>query len=832
MIFKSTPHDRLGSVSSHRIARHRNSWVGVPVALVLYVFANSFTNSRVFFVRDMSALFWPIHRWYGESIREGTSPLWDPYVGFGQPAIGDALRQMLFPPVAALRLSLPDVLGFNLSVVTAVLVAAVGAYLLARRRYCPASSALAASIFALSGPVLSSGNLLNQLWSIALIPWTVWAADRIVQRTTLRRCALLAVFFGLQVLAGEPVTFVSGAVLTLGFVAFGADSSHWRERGTFILSVALAGLVGLGLAAAQLMPLFDTARRSTRGLEGLQDILAVHPLALVEAVVGPVFGDPLAPWTVPQPWLPAMNDGHDPYLFSLYVGVPVILLAVLGVLNGRDRRWRVFWTTTMVLSLLCSLGRFSFVYPVLRATLPFLESFRYPAKFTGIAVIALSLLAAGGWESLKNTRTRACNWRSAVVVSMVLAIAGATVSAVCLVRTDLVTESVTSLARWMNVATPDQAALPVVAAVSSSMRDLLVLSAFAGASIALVARGKTGRFWVGRTALVLLPCLCVFCLIAKNASLNPMLDADLLKVPEWVAVTRTHPSDRVFVPGRIAFSVGKPYERGITRRSEPPSEMSRVAVEAIMGEAFNVFPGVSRAREGVSIDVTQLWSREYMKGMRFFAWNPESRRALFLDRTATRFVIAREKPTPDAAVLYEFRDYTFQLYELARPLPRAFVVASSTVIPNADVQTERLFDPAFDPRSTVMLEKEAPDAVGLPAAPAGVLGAELLVDESTSVTIGASIVESDGFVVLHDTWDPNWTATVDGLPAEVLRANGLFRAVRVVSGEHVVRFVYRPTPFYTGLVVSGVTSLLLVIICASRLGMWPLYTPPHGQEAV
>lgn len=832
MTSEPTSNDRLDSVPSLRARRLRNAWVGVPIGLVVYVFANSFTNSRVFFVRDMSALFWPIHRWYGESLRDGVSPLWDPYIGFGQPAIGDALRQMLFPPVAALRLSMPDALGFNLSVVTAVLVAAVGVYLLARRRFCPASSALASSIFALSGPVLSSGNLLNQLWSIAFIPWTVWAADRIVERTTLQRCALLALFFGLQVLAGEPVTFASGAVLTLGFVAFGAGSSHWRERGKVAWSVALAGLVGLSLASAQLLPLLDTAQRSARRLEGLPDILAVHPLALVEAVVGPVFGDPLAPWTAPQPWLRAMNDGHNPYLFSLYVGVPVILLAVLGALNGRDRRWRVFWTTTTALSLLCSLGRFALVYPLLRATLPFLESIRYPAKFTGIAVVALSLLAAGGWESLKNSPTQACNWRATVAVSLVLSLTGAIVLAVCAVRGDLVTESVVSFGGWMNVATPDLAALPVVAALSSSMRDLLILSAVAGASIALIARGETGRVWIGRTALALLPCLCVFCLIAKNASLNPMLDVDLLRIPDWAAVTHAYPSDRVFVPGRIAFSVGLPYERGLTRRSQPPPEMSRIAVEATMNEAFSVFPGVSRAREGVSIDVTQLWSREYAKGMRVFAWNPESRRSLFLHRTATRFVIAREKPTPDAVELYELREYPLKLYELPPPLPRAFVVTSSMVIPNADVQTEKLFDPAFDPRETVMLEKEAPYAVGLPAAPVAVRDAEFLADETTSVTIRVSLVESDGFVVLHDTWDPNWTATVDGLPAEVLRANGLFRAVHVVAGEHVVRFAYRPTPFYAGLAISGVTALLLVIVGATRLGKFRLYTPPHGQEAI
>ncbi|MCC6744084.1 MAG: YfhO family protein [Acidobacteria bacterium] len=105
-------------------------------------------------------------------------------------------------------------------------------------------------------------------------------------------------------------------------------------------------------------------------------------------------------------------------------------------------------------------------------------------------------------------------------------------------------------------------------------------------------------------------------------------------------------------------------------------------------------------------------------------------------------------------------------------------------------------------------------------------------DGTTSLEVRASVPSPDGYLVVHDSWDPYWTATVDGAPAQVVRANGLFRAVHLTAGEHSVRFAYEPTPFHIGLGVSLGTCVLLLLLAASRLGDLHLYTRPHGQEEV
>jgi dolichol-phosphate mannosyltransferase len=55
-----------------------------------------------------------------------------------------------------------------------------------------------------------------------------------------------------------------------------------------------------------------------------------------------------------------------------------------------------------------------------------------------------------------------------------------------------------------------------------------------------------------------------------------------------------------------------------------------------------------------------------------------------------------------------------------------------------------------------------------------------------------------GWVVLDESWHPDWTATVDGVPALVYRAGGAFPAVPVLATSHVVEFRFSPPPWYAG----------------------------------
>lgn len=76
-------------------------------------------------------------------------------------------------------------------------------------------------------------------------------------------------------------------------------------------------------------------------------------------------------------------------------------------------------------------------------------------------------------------------------------------------------------------------------------------------------------------------------------------------------------------------------------------------------------------------------------------------------------------------------------------------------------------------------------------------------------------VEGQGVVlVLSDAWYPGWEARVDGQPTPVLRADGLFRAIRITPGDHEVVFTYRSRPFEIGLIISLVSLVALIAALA------------------
>ena len=70
---------------------------------------------------------------------------------------------------------------------------------------------------------------------------------------------------------------------------------------------------------------------------------------------------------------------------------------------------------------------------------------------------------------------------------------------------------------------------------------------------------------------------------------------------------------------------------------------------------------------------------------------------------------------------------------------------------------------------------------------------------------------ADGLLIIASTWYPGVTATVDGEPVEVLRANVAFCATPLPAGRHRVELIYRPHGLAAGLAVTGLSLLALVV---------------------
>jgi uncharacterized membrane protein YfhO len=77
-------------------------------------------------------------------------------------------------------------------------------------------------------------------------------------------------------------------------------------------------------------------------------------------------------------------------------------------------------------------------------------------------------------------------------------------------------------------------------------------------------------------------------------------------------------------------------------------------------------------------------------------------------------------------------------------------------------------------------------------------------------------VASPAVLILADAFYPGWEATVDGLPAPLLRANLMFRGLALEPGRHEIVFSYRPAAWRLGVAVSlGALAVLAAAIAAT-----------------
>jgi uncharacterized membrane protein YfhO len=129
-------------------------------------------------------------------------------------------------------------------------------------------------------------------------------------------------------------------------------------------------------------------------------------------------------------------------------------------------------------------------------------------------------------------------------------------------------------------------------------------------------------------------------------------------------------------------------------------------------------------------------------------------------------------------------------------------------------------DPAFDPAKVVVLNRtqRAGQVVNMPSK------ADIVSYEPERVVVETT-GEGDGWLVLTDAWYPGWRATADGVPAEIVRADVLFRAVQIPAGRHRVEFTYAPMTFLVG---AGI-SVIALVGCALTLGWTITHDPKRSR---
>jgi hypothetical protein len=163
-------------------------------------------------------------------------------------------------------------------------------------------------------------------------------------------------------------------------------------------------------------------------------------------------------------------------------------------------------------------------------------------------------------------------------------------------------------------------------------------------------------------------------------------------------------------------------------------------------------------------------------------------------------------------------------------MPHAWLASEIAVLPREDIL--RVIETAllpggklFDPRRTALVEELLPH--GEPGKNTDVKEDSVTpeLDRGRIVRMRTQSPEPR-LLVVSDSFDAGWKASVDGLPARVQRCDYMFLGIPLAPGTHVVEMSYRPPLLFVG----GAISILSFVAAFSML-IFPIRHPPKSANA-
>ena len=433
------------------------------------------------------------------------------------------------------------------------------------------------------------------------------------------------------------------------------------------------------------------------------------------------------------------------------------------------------------LALWYALGVHGGLAPLL-ASLPLVHTFRFPSKAMLLPHLSVAILAGLGLDRLR----RGEGWvRFAAVTSGLGALIAGVATAV--------TVGGVRLAGWAGVAAERYP--QVAAAIRTDCAWEVVLGLGALLTAGAVRWGSASP----RFASGLVGALAVFALVRAGAFFNPQTSPSFFApLPEIEALRLSDPGVRVFSYG-VDHS---PSFRAFLARSAPDLRLASFFVNRqLLAPYNNVLDRVAAAE---ATDLTSFVPRP--RELAPADYDPRSVAALlpWLRNAAVTHVLSLDPlEHPDLEPLAGVpagAGLTIHAYGLHGSWPRAFVACRSVVVP-AEMALGQPYRDGFRPDQDVALEEPAPAACGQ---------GRVTPVRGDPVRDRYSVeVDGPALLVLRDSFARGWSASVDGRPSRVLRANGKHRAVPVPAGTHVVELGYRPPGLRGGVLLASLSALAL-----------------------
>lgn len=732
------------------------------VLLFMLPFLRPPTGIEVLDGHDLVNQQYPLFSLIFDSVRDGKGlPLWNPYQFAGQSIVSNPQSSVVYPPAWIMALTgVPRGVGW-----LAILHLWLGGWGMAmfiRRLGASSVGALIGGIiytFSAFTAAHLNGSTLNYLMCWALLPWMAAAYLWSIKQPNWTPSLLAGGIVGITILSGHPPMFYFGV---LWLTALWIYLSLTREvkplfgmRTLFIMLV-----VGAILGAALWLPVADFTLRSTRtgaASLGFSNSYALPPGQALTLLFPNLFGDPVnGYWGVPF---------YEE--LTIYIGV----LPLVTVFLSRRRPVTYLLAAFVAIGLVVSMGIDGGLFPILYRILPGYQLFRVPSRAlyfvqvggAGLAALWITDLQSSSY--LERIRLLRPALRRGLPILVILCLAAA-----FLLIAVFNAFSADPNPPWRIYHTASVAALTGIFAVLTW----------------IVLRVWTLNWINFRWPLLLTGVVILMDLWRISA---PLVTVSAVDVPEmWKAMSRVAPATPDFrvmtVPDEVIWQAGLTYTHHLNANGYDP-----------------------------------LVSDAYQRLLDASHYNPTSPIARLL---GVRYVIS-DKPyewsglSGKESLTLKSQDVGWYIYEAANALPRTFVSPTFQVVEDDEAARQKLA--ASDSSTLPTLVSQPPDCESSSASD------ETLSDTAQIVSYEPNLVDittaspQPGILVLTDSYDPNWSVTVDSIPATLLRVDTALRGVCLPAGQHQVRFDYQPKAFFAGVIIAAIGWVVFILFSLFTLAL-------------
>lgn len=776
----------------------------------------------------------PIKTWMIEQMRRGEIPLWTPEIFSGAPFAANH-HAAPWDFSTSLFLLFPGDIAFGLTLLLQLFAAGASTFLLCRAlEYSYRSSLIAATAFLFNSFFFHWLGMISFNAGLIWMPLIPAGIEFAVRRNSIRSIWPAAMGLGLTFLSGMGQFWLFQVILFIAYGGYRYLIAEKRKR--IAAALVLAGLLGIGLGAAQLLQTVGALQYTSRGGTAAQSAVYegrnhLSPRRLPTLLIPDLFGHHeenvfsklilKAEYPESHGFIGRLIFGEKGSVFNRiwgYVGIPALLLGIAGFVTARRPVSFFRWLSAGVLAfqiLLC----WTAFHDLCVKLWPGFDTLDHTRTIM-LYVLGISVLAAEGTERLSALSAKYLFRISAAAAVLLIFL---TIALWMFPRAVDLSNRVNEASFSSNVYSQQffQDAGPKI---EQGFRDsagilifpVCILAAFAAITGAMAA----GKIQIVKGSYLIL--LVSIVDLAAHGWIDPPLSYSLRKDlypapggvvhflqndPEMFRVYELHRKLPVPVLPLTHYSDLQRMRRSTIRFFDlesvefvlRPDTLMRYNIESA-GGYMSLYPGrYKRLWQGRGMDVlTALKSEQNLD-----SWN-----APWIGMLNVKYVLAPEEYSTMSSWKPVFKAEGISVLKVDSFLPRIFAVPRARVIPDPDQLLAEIRSPNFQPMHEALLQ-EAPET----AYANETVEYKISNVHQTSDSLNFSAqLSNDAYVMISSNYFPWWRARVDGYPVKILPANLALQCIPLSKGTHEVHMDFQPPYYKISLLVSLTSACCLLLV--------------------